>query len=264
VLEWRIGDALDRLAAEHGVARARRHALRAGIDDRVRRIRERARGVDDVVDDHGLLAANVTDDVHDLGDVWRGTPLVDDRETGAEALRECAGALDATGIGRHHDRLVAAEAEHAELLDQHGHRVEVVERDVEEALDLAGVEIHRERAIGAGGGDEVRDQLRRDRRAGLRLAVLPRVPEVRDDRDDAAGAGTLERVDRDQELHQRFVGWRTRRLNHEAVHTADVLADLYVNLAIREVRDLRAAKRNLDELTNFVCEGSVGITREDR
>ena len=99
-------------------------------------------------------------------------------------MRERARALDAAGVRRHDDRDVAAEAEDAELLDQHRHREQVVERDVEEALDLAGVEIHRERAIGAGGGDQVRDQLRGDRRARLGLAVLPGVAEVRDDRDD--------------------------------------------------------------------------------
>ena len=53
----------------------------------------------------------------------------------------------------------AAVAERAQLLDQHRHRVQVVERDVEEALDLTGVQVHRERAIGTGRGDQVRDEL---------------------------------------------------------------------------------------------------------
>ena len=75
-------------------------------------------------------------------------------------LRERARALDAAGIRRHDDGAVAAVAEHAQLLDQDRHREQVIERDVEEALDLTGVEIHRERAIGAGGGDQIRDELR--------------------------------------------------------------------------------------------------------
>ena len=46
-----------------------------------------------------------------------------------------------------------------ELLDHHRHRVQVIDRDVEEALDLAGVEIDREHAVGARRGDEVGDEL---------------------------------------------------------------------------------------------------------
>jgi hypothetical protein len=42
---------------------------------------------------------------------------------------------------------------------------QVVGRDVEEALDLAGVQVERQHAVGAGMGDQVGDELGRDRRA---------------------------------------------------------------------------------------------------
>ena len=158
----------------------------AGVDDRARPLRQRAGGVDDVVDDHGALALHVTDDVHDLGDVRRRAALVDDREARAEALGERARALDAAGIRRHDDGRSPPKPERAQLLDEDRHRVQVIERDVEEALDLAGVQVDREDAVGAGGRDQVRDELGGDRRARLGLAILPRVAEVRDDRDDAS------------------------------------------------------------------------------
>jgi hypothetical protein len=37
------------------------------------------------------------------------------------------------------------------MLQEHGHGVEMVERLVEEALNLAGVQIHRDCAINTGG-----------------------------------------------------------------------------------------------------------------
>src|SRR5258706_14332161 len=135
--------------------------------DREGRLRERAAGADGVLDDDGLLALHVADDVHDLADVRRRAALVDDREARTEPLRERAGALDAAGIRRDDDRALAAEPEDAKLLDQDRHRIEVIERDVEEALDLTGVEIERAGAIRARRGDEVRDELRADRRARL-------------------------------------------------------------------------------------------------
>jgi hypothetical protein len=140
----------------------------------------------------------------------------------------------------------------------------VIERDVEEALDLAGVEVHRQRAIGAGRGDQVGRQLGGDRRARLGLAVLPGVAEVRDDRDDRPGRRALERVDHDQQLHQRLVRRRARGLDDEAVHAADVLADLDVDLAVGEVGHVGAAQRDLDELAHLLGQRPVRVSREDR
>ena len=108
------------------------------------------------------------------------------------------------------------------------------------------------------------DQLGGDRRARLDLAILPGVAEVGDDRDDAAGRRALERVDHDQQLHQRLVRRRAGRLHDEAVDAADVLADLDVDLAVGEVRDVGAAERDLDELADLVGEGAIRVAREDR
>ena len=49
---------------------------------------------------------HVADDVHDLADVGRRPPLVDDGQAGAEALGVGARALDAAGVGRDDDRLL--------------------------------------------------------------------------------------------------------------------------------------------------------------
>ena len=77
----------DGLAREHRVGRARRDTLGApAFMIAMAALVSVPRGVDDVVDDDGLLAADVADDVHHLGDVGRRAPLVDDREARAEAL----------------------------------------------------------------------------------------------------------------------------------------------------------------------------------
>jgi hypothetical protein len=96
------------------------------------------------------------------------------------------------------------------------------------------------------------------------MSKKPCVAEVRDDRDDAPGRGALERIDHDQELHERLIGRRAGRLHDEAVHAADVLANLDIDLAVREVRDIRAAERNLHELADLVCQSPVGVAGEDR
>jgi len=96
------------------------------------------------------------------------------------------------------------------------------------------VEVERQHAIDSGRLEQVGDQLRRDRDPRLDLAVLARVAIVGQDRRDAAGRGALQRVDHDEQLHERVVHGRARRLDHEHVRAADVLVDLHVHLAVRE------------------------------
>ena len=62
---------------------------------------------------------------------------------------------------------------------------QIVGRNIEEALNLPGVQVERHHAIGAGAGDQVGDQLGRDRGARSHFAILPRVAEIRDHRRNA-------------------------------------------------------------------------------
>ena len=116
------------------------HDGRAGLAHRLGGGTERAGGVDHVVDDDRDAPVDVADDLH-LGDLVRpDAALVDDGQVGVEALRERARALDAAGVGRD-DGDVAAADPVAQVLEQDRRRVDVIDRDVEEALDLPGVEI---------------------------------------------------------------------------------------------------------------------------
>jgi hypothetical protein len=57
---------------------------------------------------------------------------------------------------------------------------------------------------------------------------------------------------------------RAGRLHDEAVHAADVLADLDVDLAVGEVGHVGPAQRDLDELAHLLGQRPVRIPREDR
>ncbi len=128
----------------------------------------------------------------------------------------------------------------------------MIDRDVEERLDLRGVQVEGEDAIGAGGGDEVGHQLRRDRNARLVFPVLPGVAVVRKDRRDAAGRGALECVEHDQQLHQIVVHRRRRRLHDEDVGAADVLVDLDVVLAVRKAVERDSARLDPEQRTDLL------------
>ena len=131
-----------------------------------------------------------------------------------------------------------------QVAEQDRRRVDVVDRDVEEALDLVGVQVHHHHAIDAHGRQHVGDDLGGDRHARrARAPVLPRVAEVRDRGGDAAGRRALQRIDHHQDFHQVVVGRRAGRLQHEDVAAAHVLQQLDHHLAVGEATDDRSGPR---------------------
>ena len=138
----------------------------------------------------------------------------------------------------------------------------MVERDVEEPLDLGAVEIHGERAVRARHRDQVRHQLGGDRRARLVLAVLAGIAEVRQHRGDAARGGALGRIEHDQELHQ-VVGGRAGRLNHEHVAAADVLVEAHRDFTVFEAGHRDITERYPELVANRLRQLEASVPCED-
>lgn len=80
-------------------------------------------------------------------------------------------------------------------------RVEIVDGHVEEALDLAGVQVHGDDMVAAGRLQHVGHEAGGDGSAGPVLLVLPRVGEVGDHGCYAPCGGGLAGGDYDEELH---------------------------------------------------------------
>ena len=97
--------------------------------------------VSHVVNENGHLVLDITDEDHAADDVGAGTLLVDEGKGSVETVSDGGGTLGAAGVGRHNDAVFDVEV----LTDPAKHRglgIEVVHGDVEEALDLRGVEVH--------------------------------------------------------------------------------------------------------------------------
>ena len=81
-----------------------------------------------------------------------------------EVLAELLRRLDPAGVGRDDDQVVAVQPDLVlEVVREDRQGRQVVEWEVEVPLDLSRVEVDRDHAVGAGGGEEVRDQLGADR-----------------------------------------------------------------------------------------------------
>ena len=80
--------------------------------------------------------------------------LVDDGQRRVQLAGDVARALGVADVGCEHGDL--GQVALLEVAAQRVERGQLIDRDVEEALDLAGVQVDGEHAVGAGGLDQVR------------------------------------------------------------------------------------------------------------
>ena len=222
--------------------------------------------VDHVVDDNQLLVAHVADDVHHLAAVGALAALIHNGDGHVQLLGEVARAGDGAQVRRDDDevfpRLLGAVAV-GEIGDEQGHAEQMVDRDVEKALNLRRVQVHCQNAVGSGGGDQVGDELGRDRVARLGLAVLAGVAEIGDYSRNPAGGGALERVDHDEQLHNVVVDGVTGGLDDEHVAAAHGFIDGNVDFAVGKVLYLALAEREPQCVGNLRGERDGSVRGEN-
>src|SRR5690606_2601309 len=177
-------------------------------------------------------AFHFTDDVHHLGFVRLRAALVDDGEVGVvELFGQRAGAHYAAHVRRYHHHVLVI------LAFDIGHDqrcgVDVVHRDIEEALNLVGVQVHGHDAVNADGGEHVGHDLGGDRYArGAHPAILTGIAEIRHHGSDAAGGGTTQGVGHHQDFHQVVVGRMAGGLDDEDILAAHILMHFDGDFAI--------------------------------
>jgi hypothetical protein len=84
-------------------------------------------------------------------------------------------------------------------------RVQVVDWDIEEALNLTGVKVHRNYVIASCHLEHIGHELGGDRRSGLVFLVLTSIWKVRDHCGYAACRCCLAGINHDQKLHESII-----------------------------------------------------------
>ena len=139
----------------------------------------------------------------------------------------------------------------------------MIHGDVEEALDLRGVEIDKQRAVGAGRNQEIGDELGGNGDAGTIFAVLAGIAVVGHHHGDATGRGAPEGVHHNQQLHQVLIGGVTGGLNHEHVRAANIFKELKPDLAVRKAAKVGLHELHAEKLGDFIRERAVGRAGDD-
>jgi len=215
-----------------------------------------------VVDDDGHLVPDLADDVHYFGLVGRFPPLVDYGDGHIQLFGEGAGSLHAPGVGGNQDHVPVTLEPFPQILQEDRGRVEVVNGDVEKALNLAGVEVHAQEAVGPGGGQEIGHQLGGDGHPGGGFAVLPGIAVVGQDRVDAAGRSPLQGVHDDQEFHEVVVDGAGGGLDDVDVAPPHVFAQLHPDFAVGKAAQEGRAQGLPQVFGYFPGQGGVGAAAD--
>ena len=129
----------------------------------------------------------------------------------------------------------------------------MVDGHVEEALDLIGMQVHRDEARHPSHAEHVSDELSTDRYTRLVLTILTGPAKVGDDGSDVVCRGALSSVDHQQQLHQ-IVGGGVGRLHEEDILATDAVLVVDRELSVGEVLYLHVAEVNAEPLGDLSRE----------
>ena len=149
-----------------------------------------------IIKEDAVLIPDIADDVHHLALVGLLTALVHNRQLHVQLLGKGPRPGHRAHVRRDHHHVLTDRTKLFRVV-VHKHRVagQIVHRNVEEALNLRGVEVHGQHPVRAGGGNHIGHQLGGDRVPRLGLAVLAGIAEVGDHRGDPPGGRPAQRVD---------------------------------------------------------------------
>ena len=128
----------------------------------------------------------------------------------------------------------------------------MIDGDIEEALNLSGVEVDEEGTIGAGGGEQISNEFGADGDARAIFSILASVSVIRNDNGDAGSGCTFQGVDDDEELDEVLVNGVAGGLYDEDVDTTDIFEQLEVDFAIGEALQLGFTNRDTDVTGDLV------------
>ena len=140
---------------------------------------------------------------------------------------------------------------------------QMIDRDIEEALDLTGMEVNRHDTGYTSRGHEIGHQLCGNRLTAARLAILTGIRIVRYDSRDAVCRSALAGICHDEQLHEVIIDRIRRRLDDKDILAADALTDHDLRLTVVEMTDICIAEVHPDMIGNLLCQIRVCVTGQD-
>jgi hypothetical protein len=126
----------------------------------------------------------------------------------------------------------------------------MLERDCEASLDRRRVQVDGHHARQASRLHELRDEARAQGLTAVLASILAGVAEVGHDRRRTLRPRSTAGIGEEEEFEQVFADGRAGRLQDVDVVTLDVVADLYLHLAVGKVLERTGARLDSEMLHN--------------
>ena len=150
-----------------------------------------------------------------------------------------------------------------EVVCDDGSSSQMIHRNVEKALNLAGMEVNSHDTGHTSSGHEVGHQLGRDGLTTTGLAVLAGISVVRHHCRHAVSRGALAGISHDEQLHEVVIDRIGRGLDDENILATDAFADHYLGLTIVEMTDICIAKIHAYMVGNLLGQVRVRVAGQD-
>ena len=137
----------------------------------------------------------------------------------------------------------------------------MVQRDIEEALDLGRMQVNSDDTGNARALQQVSHQLGRNGFAATGLAVLPGIAVERDHGRNVIGGSALERICHNQQFHDIVIDNRAAcRLNNKHIFSAHAFVDHRLHFTVVKAVDHRIAQRGSQICRDFTCQVRICVT----
>src|SRR5579885_1304813 len=196
------------------MSRAAVDIARATVVDHAHSLRWRASGINLIINYQRILSLDATNNAHRFGHaVIAQATLLDDGKRRIETVRELARLLSKALIGG--DNCEVIHSLLAKITSLDNLRGQFINGNIEKALNLSGVHIHRQNPVRTRDSDAVSNQAGGDWHAGLILLIGATIGIIRDNGGDTSSGSAFERIDHNQQFHNRAIHGCDEWLNHK-------------------------------------------------
>lgn len=140
--------------------------------------------INDIINNEAVSVFYVADDVHDFSNARFRTSLFNDGDRSTYTVSQFSGSCYAAKVRRNDGQVFQILGFYIICQKRCGHQM--IDRNIEEALDLSCMKVHRYNSCHAGSGHEIGNQLGADRFTASCLAVLTSISIIWNNNSDVA------------------------------------------------------------------------------
>ena len=195
-------------------------------------------GVDHIVHENYILALYIANHGHALDHIGFGALLVTKNQGHTQVLGIGAGALGTSYVGGSNHHIL--EIQRLDIGNEYRRSIQVIHGNIEETLNLVGVQVHRDETVDTGYAQNVGQQLGGNRNTGFVLAVLTCPTEIGNDGYNRFGRSAFGGIDHQQQFHE-VVGIGEGRLHQVYLAAPNRFLEGYGKFAIGKMLNVHLA-----------------------